>query len=277
MSEVSRAFTASAVPTPTASSRPWGFSRRTPSHDVFIITRMQPIRILVIDPLAPSRERLVDALSHRFDAVAVESRLKALEVLTKSKGIRLVLVSSFQLEWKGKQLARHLQRRLGADCPTIWHYGEVDGCARVSDVIATEYKQKYGIDRFLTATLAPVEIARAVGAHFHKELHEAAKRRDDFEEPTTGWGTLSFDTLKQAFTTDIVTPIDRLPRDPQWRDVLRARVSPRNLWIVLNKDLVVRPVEVHPQMSVKEVLLMRVNARNVARLVTRSFDAHAAH
>jgi hypothetical protein len=237
---------------------------------------MQPIRILVIDPLAPSRERLVEALSHRFDAVAVESRLKALELLTKSKGIRLVLVSSFQLEWKGKQLARHLHRRLGAECPTIWHYGEVDGCARVSDVVATEYKQKYGIDRFLTATLAPVEIARAVGAHFHKELYDQ-QRKDSFDTPTTGWGTSTLDTLRHALTTDIVTPIDRLPRDPAWRDVLRARVSPRNLWIVLNKDLVVRPVEVHPRMSMKEVLLMRVNARNVARLVTRSYDTHAAH
>ena len=75
----------------------------------------------------------------------------------------------------------------------------------------------------------------------------------------------------------MVTPIDRLPRNPQWREVLRARVSPRNLWIVLNKDLVVRPVEAHSGMSMKEVLLMRVNARNVARLVTRSYDAHASH
>jgi len=173
----------------------------------------QPIRILIIDPLAPSRERLVEALSHRFDAVAVESRLKALDVLQKSKGIRLVLVSSFQLEWKGKQLARHIQRRLGADCPTIWHYGEVDGCARVSDVVASEYKKKYSIDRFLTATLAPVEIARAVGAHFHKELHEAKRATETFDEPTTGWGTFSFGGLKQALTTDIITPIDRLPRN----------------------------------------------------------------
>jgi DNA-binding response OmpR family regulator len=235
----------------------------------------QPIRILIIDPLAPSRERLVDALSHRFDAVAVESRLKALDVLQKSKGIRLVLVSSFQLEWKGKQLSRHIRKRLGADCPVIWHYGEVDGCARVSDVVATEYKQKYGIDRFLTATLAPVEIARAVGAHFHKELHETKRARETFDEPSTGWGT--FDSLKQALTTDVVTPIDRLPRNPLWRDVLRARVSPRNLWTILNKDLVVRPVEVHEGMSVKELLLMRVNARNVARLVTRSYGAHASH
>ena len=235
----------------------------------------QPIRILIIDPLAPSRERLVEALSHRFDAVAVESRLKALDVLQKSKGIRMVLVSSFQLEWKGKQLSRHIRKRLGADCPVIWHYGEVDGCARVSDVVATEYKQKYGIDRFLTATLAPVEIARAVGAHFHKELHESTRARETFDEPTTGWGTFSFVGLKQALTTDILTPIDRLPRDPRWRDVLRARVSPRNLWIVLNKDLVVRPVEVHSGMSMKEVLLMRVNARNVARLVTRSYDSYA--
>ena len=237
----------------------------------------QPIRILIIDPLAPSRERLVEALSHKFDAVAVDSRLKALDVLQKSKGIRLVLVSSFQLEWKGKQLSRHIRKRLGADCPTLWHYGEVDGCARVSDVVASEYKQKYGIDRFLTATLAPVEIARAVGAHFHKEIHEAKRASETFDEPSTGWGTFTFGGLKQALTTDVVTPIDRLPRNPQWREVLRARVSPRNLWIVLNKDLMVRPVEAHSGMSMKEVLLMRVNARNVARLVTRSYDSHAAN
>jgi hypothetical protein len=240
------------------------------------MTDMQPIRILVIDPLAPSRERLVDALSHRFDAVAVESRLKALDVLQRSKGIRLVLVSSFQLEWKGKQLARHIRKRLGGDCPPIWHYGEVDGCARVSDAVADDYKKKYGIDRFLTATLAPLEIARAVGANFHKELHQA--KRDTFDgEPDTGWGTFSFDTLKQALTTDIVTPIDELPVNPPWRDLLRARVSPRNLWKMLTKDLVLHPVDVHPRMSVGEVLMMRVNARNVARLVTRSYPQHAAH
>src|SRR5205085_25520 len=161
----------------------WGFPRRTSASTVFIITRMQqPIRILIIDPLAPSRERLVEALSHRFDAVAAERRLKALDVLPKSTGIRMVL-----------------------------------------------------------------------------------------------GGTFSFGSLKQALTTDIVTPIDRLPRNPPWREVLRARVSPRNLWIVLNKDLVVRPVEAHAGMSVKEVLLMRVNAHNVARLVTRSYDAHASN
>jgi hypothetical protein len=239
---------------------------------------MQPIRILVIDPLAPSRERLVDALSHRFDAVAVESRLKALDVLQRSKGIRLVLVSSFQLEWKGKQLARHIRKRLGADCPPIWHYGEVDGCARVSDVVADDYKKKYGIDRFLTATLAPVEIARAVGANFHKELHEARRRGDSFDgEPDTGWGTFSLDTLKQALTTDIVKPIEELPENPRWGQLLRARVSPRTIWKALNKDLVLHPVEVHAGMSVREVLMMRVNARNVARLVTRSYAVQAAH
>jgi 16S rRNA (cytosine967-C5)-methyltransferase len=194
---------------------PWGFPPHTAPLTVFIITRMQqPIRILIIDPLAPSRERLVEALSHRFDAVAVESRLKALDVLTKSKGIRLVLVSSFQLEWKGKQLSRHIRKRLGADCPVLWHYGEVDGCARVSDVVASEYKQKYGIDRFLTATLAPVEIARAGRRALPQGVARGQARDRDVRRAHHGWGTFSFGGLKQALTTDVVTPIDRLPRNP---------------------------------------------------------------
>ena len=188
-----------------------------------------------------------------------------------------MLVSSFQLEWKGKQLARHLQRRLAADCPTIWHYGEVDGCARVSDVVATEYKQKYGIDRFLTATLAPVEIARAVGAHFHKELHDP-KRKRDLRRAHDRVGHVLV-RLDQARVHDRHRHADRsAPARSASGATCCARASARrNLWIVLNKDLVIRPVEVHPRMSMKEVLLMRVNARNVARLVTRSYGDAVAH
>jgi hypothetical protein len=240
---------------------------------------MQSIRLLVIDPLAASRDRLVDALSHRFDVLAVESRTEALTILGRSKGIRLVLVNSFQLEWKGKQLARHISKRLGAACPPIWHYGEVDGCARVSETVASDYRKKYRIDRFLTATLAPVEIARTIAAHFHKELDGTAQREPAVDTRSSSFWTehISLDAFKHALTTNVVTPLDELPDDPDWNEILRARVNPKNIWKALNKEMLLHSVDASAGMSVREVLLMRVNARNMTRLVTRSYGAHAAH
>jgi hypothetical protein len=236
------------------------------------MSSMNTIRILVIDPLAQSRDRLTEALSHRFDAIPVEGRLQALEALRKNPSIRLILVSSFQAEWKGKQLARHIRKRVGAACPSIWHYGEVDGCARVSEVIASEYKKKYSIDKFLTATLAPVEIARAVGAHFHHELLEIERQLQEPEEKAgtgdrAGWTDrlgLDLGAVKQAL--DLVKPIEELPENPRWKDLLRARVNPRTLWLALNKDIV-EPVDLSGPAYVGEMLRARVTPRNLGRLL----------
>lgn len=202
---------------------------------------------------------------------------------------RLILVSGYQLGSSGKAVCRALTRRYKGVALPLWHYGEIDGRASIGESEAADYKRRYGIDKFLAATLSPTDTARIVAAEFRDELiamereerpsyefkvRSAAREPDENDEDEPTWSDLftsevSLDILKRALSKDVVAPIDELPREPTWGELLRARASVNSVWTALNKD-VITPLDTLPeQPSWTDLMRAQVNSRTLAMALTK--------